>query len=121
MILSLRQQITPSVKNKLLKNKAFTEMDPFWYGFEGVIAKVDNNNSIINGTTGTYAGLFSATTGYNTINIGINSDSPMNLDVEFTNQGPTGPTDPNLTYKDSIFANTNYNNIVFNAYGAEIT
>jgi len=73
------------------------------------LSKVDSNNTTIGATGTTYTGVLSPTSGYNTINIGINSNVAMNLDVQFTNQGITGPIDTNLTYKDSIFSNTSYN------------
>ena len=44
------KQIISNLKKKLLKGKEFEDMDPFWYGFEGIIAKVDNNNYEMYGT-----------------------------------------------------------------------
>jgi hypothetical protein len=44
------KQIIGNLRNKLLKGKEFEDMDPFWYGFEGVIAKVDNYNYEMYGT-----------------------------------------------------------------------
>jgi DNA topoisomerase-2 len=44
------KQIIENLKNRLIKGKKFEEMDPFWYGFEGIIAKVDNTNYEMYGT-----------------------------------------------------------------------
>jgi len=44
------KQIINNLKNKLLKGKEFENIDPFWYGFEGIIAKIDNNNYEMYGT-----------------------------------------------------------------------
>ena len=44
------KEIIDNLKNKLLKGKNFKDMDPFWYGFEGIIAKVDNHNYEMYGT-----------------------------------------------------------------------
>ena len=37
-------EIISNLRNKLLNNSEFKDMDPFWHNFEGVIAKIDNNN-----------------------------------------------------------------------------
>lgn len=44
------KEIITNLKNKLSKGKDFIDMDPYWYGFEGVIAKIDNNNYEMYGT-----------------------------------------------------------------------
>jgi DNA topoisomerase-2 len=44
------KEIIDNLKNRLLKGKQFKDMEPFWYGFEGIIAKVDNNNYEMYGT-----------------------------------------------------------------------
>lgn len=44
------KQIIDNLKNRLTKGKEFEDMDPFWYGFEGVIAKIDNYNYEMYGT-----------------------------------------------------------------------
>ena len=42
--------IITNLKNKLLENKNFEPMDPFWNGFEGIIAKIDDFNYEMYGT-----------------------------------------------------------------------
>ena len=43
-------KIISNLKNKLLSNLPFEEMDPYWNGFEGIIAKIDDFNYEIYGT-----------------------------------------------------------------------
>ena len=43
-------KIIGNLKNKLLSNLPFEEMDPYWNGFEGIIAKIDDFNYEIYGT-----------------------------------------------------------------------
>lgn len=75
-----------------------------------VLSRIDTNNTFGGtGYTGFTPTTYTPTTGYNTINLGINSTNAIDINVEFSNIGPTGPTDSNLTYKDSVFANTQYN------------
>ncbi len=44
------KEIINNLKNRLTKGSKFEEMNPFWYGFEGIIAKVDNYNYEMYGT-----------------------------------------------------------------------
>ena len=43
-------EIISNLKKKLVSNSAFEEMDPYWNGFEGIIAKIDDFNYEIYGT-----------------------------------------------------------------------
>ena len=43
-------EIISNLKKKLISNLAFDEMDPYWNGFEGIIAKIDDFNYEIYGT-----------------------------------------------------------------------
>jgi DNA topoisomerase-2 len=43
-------EIISNLKKKLISNSAFEEMDPYWNGFEGIIAKIDDLNYEIYGT-----------------------------------------------------------------------
>ena len=43
-------EIISNLKKKLVSNSAFEEMDPYWNGFEGIIAKIDDLNYEIYGT-----------------------------------------------------------------------
>lgn len=43
-------EIISNLKKKLVSNLAFEEMDPYWNGFEGIIAKIDDFNYEIYGT-----------------------------------------------------------------------
>lgn len=43
-------EIISNLKKKLISNSAFEEMDPYWNGFEGIIAKIDDFNYEIYGT-----------------------------------------------------------------------
>jgi DNA topoisomerase-2 len=42
-------EIINNLKNKLKSNKDFETMDPFWYGFEGSVVKIDETNYEIYG------------------------------------------------------------------------
>ena len=42
-------EIISNLKKKLVSNSPFEEMDPYWNGFEGIVAKIDNFNYEIYG------------------------------------------------------------------------
>jgi DNA topoisomerase-2 len=44
------REIISNLKKKLISNTSFEPMDPWWAGFEGIIAKIDDSNYEIYGT-----------------------------------------------------------------------